>query len=41
MQNGDYKAADIGTALDPYLEQIADEMIKTCTDRKTVDFCRW
>ena len=38
MQSGDYKAADIGTALDPYLEQIADEMIKTCADRKTVVF---
>lgn len=38
MQAGDYKAADIGTALDPYLYQIADEMLKYCTDRKTVVF---
>lgn len=38
MQSGDFKAADIGTALDPYLEQIADEMTKYCKDRKTVVF---
>lgn len=37
-QAGDYKAADIGTALDPYLYQIADEMVKNCMDRKTVVF---
>jgi len=35
---GDYKASDIATALDPYLEQIADEMQKYCKDRKTVVF---
>lgn len=38
MQNGDFKAADIDNALDPYLYQIADEMIKNCKERKTVVF---
>jgi superfamily II DNA or RNA helicase len=38
VQAGDFKAADIGTALDPYLYQIADEMEKYCKDRKTVVF---
>lgn len=38
MQSGDYKPADLGTALEPYLYQIADEMQKTCADRKTVVF---
>lgn len=38
IQAGDYKAADLGTALDPYLYQIADEMAKCCADRKTVVF---
>ena len=38
MQNGDFKAADLGNALDPYLYQIADEMLKNCLDRKTVVF---
>ena len=38
MQSGDFKAADIDTALDPYLYQIADEMLKYCKDRKTVVF---
>ena len=37
-QNGDFKASDVSNALDPYLEQIADEMIKHCSDRKTVVF---
>lgn len=37
-QAGDFKAADIDTALDPYLYQIADEMQKYCNDRKTVVF---
>ena len=37
-QSGDYALADVGTALDPYLEQIADEMKKHCADRKTVVF---
>lgn len=35
---GDFKAGDIGTALDPYLVQIAEEMGKVCHDRKTVVF---
>lgn len=38
MQSGDYKVGDIGTALDPYLYQIADEMVKYCMDRKSVVF---
>ena len=37
-QNGDFKASDVSNALDPYLEQIADEMIEHCKDRKTVVF---
>ncbi len=37
-QAGDYKASDLDTALDPYLYRIADEMLKTCADRKTVVF---
>ena len=35
---GDYKAGELGEALDPYLERIADEMLKYCRDRKTVVF---
>lgn len=38
IQAGDFKVSDIGTALDPYLYQIADEMVKYCHDRKTVVF---
>lgn len=38
MQSGDFKVGDIGTALDPYLEQIAREMGNYCRDRKTVVF---
>lgn len=38
QQAGDFKAADLGNALDPYLYQIADEMAKYCMDRKTVVF---
>lgn len=37
-QAGDYKTSDLGTALDPYLYQIAEEMAKYCMDRKTVVF---
>lgn len=37
-QAGDFKASDLGTALDPYLYQIAEEMVKYCMDRKTVVF---
>lgn len=38
VQSGDFKAGDLGTALDPYLEGIANEMEKYCKDRKTVVF---
>lgn len=38
VQAGDFKAADIDNALDPYLEQIANEMQNYCKDRKTVVF---
>lgn len=37
-QGGDFKAGDLGTALDPYLRNIAEEMKKYCTDKKTVVF---
>lgn len=35
---GDYKVGEIGTALDPYLDQIADQMAEHCMDKKTVVF---
>jgi len=35
---GDFQAADIGHALEPYLEDIADEMTKVCKDKHTVVF---
>ena len=38
MSGGDYAVADLGTALDPYLEQIAAEMAVRCKGRKTVVF---
>lgn len=38
MSAGDFKASEVGSALDPYLYQIADEMLKHCKDRKTVVF---
>ncbi len=38
IQAGDFKAGDIATALDPYLQQIADEMAAYCRNRKTVVF---
>lgn len=38
VQAGDFKAAEIDNALDPYLEQIANEMQNYCKDRKTVVF---
>lgn len=38
VQAGDFKAGDIGTALDPYLEGIAEEMEKYCREKKTVVF---
>lgn len=39
VQAGDFKAADVDTALDPYLHRIADEMLAAgCKERKTVVF---
>lgn len=38
VQAGDFKSGDIATALDPYLESIAEEMEKYCSDKKTVVF---
>ena len=38
MSGGDYAVGDLGTALDPYLEQITAEMAARCADRKTVVF---
>ncbi len=37
-QGGDFKAGDLGNALDPYLNMIADEMAAHCGNRKTVVF---
>ncbi|MCM6930315.1 DEAD/DEAH box helicase [Enterococcus italicus] len=38
QQGGDFKTKDLGTALDPYLYRIADEMAKHCANRKSVVF---
>lgn len=39
ISNGDYALSEIDTALDPYLERIADEMKSAgCMERKTVVF---
>ena len=38
VQSGDFKSGDIATALDPYLESIAEEMEKYCSNKKTVVF---
>jgi superfamily II DNA or RNA helicase len=39
VQGGDFKASELGSALDPYLAQIADEMVAAgCMERKTVVF---
>ncbi|MFR8717786.1 MAG: DEAD/DEAH box helicase [Faecalibacterium prausnitzii] len=38
MSSGDYSVGELGTALDPYLSQIADEMAARCAGRKTVVF---
>ncbi|MFA5720110.1 MAG: DEAD/DEAH box helicase, partial [Acholeplasmataceae bacterium] len=38
ISNGDYAVGQIGTALDPYLNQIALEMLKYAKGRKTVVF---
>ena len=38
VQAGDFKSGAIATALDPYLESIAEEMEKYCSNKKTVVF---
>lgn len=38
QQSGDFSTSDLGTALDPYLDSIADEMLKVAKDRKIVVF---
>ena len=38
VSRGDFQINDIGHALEPYLEDIADEMAKVCKDRHTVVF---
>lgn len=38
QQAGDFKLGELGNALDPYLESIADEMWKNASDRKIVVF---
>lgn len=38
VQSGDYQAASLGSALDPYLRQICREIKERCHDRKTIVF---
>ena len=38
IQSGDYAAGQLGDALEPYLDAIADEMATICQNRKTVVF---
>lgn len=38
VQSGDYAAGQLGDALEPYLDSMADEMAQICADRKTVVF---
>ena len=38
ISNGDYSAGEISSALDPFLELIAKEMVYYCAGRKTVVF---
>ena len=38
LSEGDYALGDLDHALDPYLEQIADEMANICKDKHTVVF---
>ena len=38
ISNGDYSAGEVGNALEPYLNQIVQEMKKYCRHRKTVVF---
>lgn len=38
VQSGDFQAASLGSALDPYLRQICREIKERCHDRKTIVF---
>ena len=38
ISNGDYAVGEIGCALEPYLEQIAKEMLNYCKGRRTIVF---
>lgn len=38
MSGGDFAADGLGTALDPYLDQIAEQMTHYCRERRTVVF---
>ena len=38
MQSGDFKAAEVSSAIEPYLEQIAEHMREHCAGRKAVVF---
>ena len=38
IQSGDYAVGQLGDALEPYLDSIADEMAERCQGRKTVVF---
>lgn len=38
QSNGDFAAGELGSALDPYLEEIADEMVARCSGRKVMVF---
>lgn len=38
ISNGDFSSGEIGNALEPYLHQIAQEMLHYCQNRKTVVF---
>ena len=38
VSNGDYNVGEIGTALEPYLRQIAHEIAETYADRKMCSF---
>jgi hypothetical protein len=38
IQSGDYAVGQLGDALEPYLDSIADEMAERCANRKTVVF---
>jgi superfamily II DNA or RNA helicase len=37
-RGGDFRAEDVGNALEPYLHQIAAEMVQHCQNRRTVVF---